>query len=40
MIQGIAQKNNTEVNFQNNNVVIVKDKEKGVFTINDFAESI
>ena len=40
MIQGIAQKNNTEVNFQNNNVVIVRDKEKGVFTINDFSEGV
>lgn len=40
MIQGISQKNNQEINFQNNNVVIVRDREKGVFTINDFAESV
>lgn len=39
MVQGIAQKNNTEVNFQNNNVVIVRDKEKGIFTVDDFAET-
>lgn len=40
MIQGISQKNNLDINFQNNNVVIVRDREKGIFTVNDFVESV
>lgn len=40
MIQGISQKNNLDINFQNNNVVIVRDKEKGIFSVNDFVESV
>ena len=40
MIQGITQKNNLDVNFQNNNVIIIKDREKGIFSVNDFAESV
>jgi hypothetical protein len=32
MVQGISQKNNQEINLQNN-VVIVKDKEKGIFKV-------
>ena len=32
-----AAKNNQEINFQNNNVVIVKDPEKGIFMVNDNA---
>lgn len=38
MVQGITQKNNQEVNFQNNNVVIIRDSQKGIFKIDDFAK--
>lgn len=37
LIQGNTSKNNQEINFQNNNVVIVKDSEKGIFMVNDNA---
>ena len=38
LIQNTSQKNNQEINFQNNNVVIVKDEKKGVFKVNDRVE--